>query len=414
MLRTLAGRSESHGSRQLVMYDSTVTAAGASRGRSAAPGLRSEQRRAYPALLAADIQEGVLWCDSERNPADVPSRSGGKQNLPVGWSGPAREWVSSFLAGDHAALLTRAQELEQLSSQQGDPLLSELPDYGAGDSWEVIRHNDRVSRAHERHAQVAMQAERVEHAQERREREISGPAIERPTPYTFRPAEIFNHTKGFEGEGPVHQASSSGRRALRARSAPPAPRPRVAFDELVLGQPATVKRRARFVKEFDDWLAEAGEPSRDVLVCDPAKFDRVLATYGQVLWDRESPQSYLPELLNAIRKLHPSIGGRLKGAWDVRTAWQLLEPGNNKAPVPEKLCRAAIAVAITWQWHELAALVMLAFEGALRPGDILGLQRHDLRFADEHGGGAVVTTCSSYCAMPKLRPCVVPDGNTCV
>ena len=154
----------------------------------------------------------------------------------------------------------------------------------------------------------------------------------------------------------------------------------------MLGQPATVSRRKRVVSAFDEWLDGTGEPARLVLEADASRFDRVLARYGQVLWDRNSPQSHFSELLNAIRKLHPVVGGRLKGAWDVRTAWQHLEPGDNKSPVPERLARALIAVSIAWDWFEFAALVMLAFDGALRPGDVLNLHRQDLRFADEHGG----------------------------
>ena len=85
--------------------------------------------------------------------------------------------------------------------------------------------------------------------------------------------------------------------------------------------PATVARRKQFVADFEGWLAARGERDLAVLASDPPVLDRLLTIYAQKLWDDEAPQSHLPELLNGIRKMHPAVAGRLKGAWDVRTAW---------------------------------------------------------------------------------------------
>ena len=368
LIRAHATEVGNHGSRVLVLYDSTVTAAGAARGRSAAPGLRGEQRRAYPALLAADIQEGALWCDSERNPADAPSRANGlRVHLEV--PAPSREWVSAFLGGDNTALNCRITALQQLAKCIDDPLLREVPDFSASESWQSVRQNDRISRVHERaHRRAGREADQLRAVARRADK----------TPYSVPPSDTFDKTKGYEGEGPQRGAAS------RARSAPN--RVVIDFERLVLSQPQTVARRNRFITAFDTWLVEHDEPQRCVIEHDPPRFDRLLACYGQHLWDSGAPQSHLPEVLNAVRKLHPALAGRLKGAWDVRTAWQHLEPGENRAPVPEKLARALVAVALSWEWCELGALIMVTFEGALRPGDVLGLTRADLRFADEHGG----------------------------
>ena len=142
LLRSLAALPEHHGSRQCVLYDSTVTSAGAAQGRSAAVGLRAEQRRAYPALLAADLQEGVVWADSERNPADHPSR--GSRRMPV--PAPARAWVAEWLWGSTAALPERINELEGLGAAT-DP---EWPDWSAGEHWRDVRWNNRAARAVDR------------------------------------------------------------------------------------------------------------------------------------------------------------------------------------------------------------------------------------------------------------------------
>ena len=73
-------------------------------------------------------------------------------------------------------------------------------------------------------------------------------------------------------------------------------------------------------------------------------------------------------------------------AWDVRTAWQLMELGENRAPIPARLVIALVVLFLIWEWPEMAALVTLGFEGALRPGDLLYINRGDLRFPRDHGG----------------------------
>ena len=49
------------------------------------------------------------------------------------------------------------------------------------------------------------------------------------------------------------------------------------------------------------------------------------------------------------------------------------------------LARALTALFLVCEWCELAALVCLGFEAALRPGDLLFLTRRDLRFSAEAG-----------------------------
>ena len=80
----------------------TVPAPPSIRRRRRVPILLREERLTYPHLLAADCVEGTLWTDSERMPADSPSRGG-----PVPVPAPQREWVAAFLRGDDHALCDR-------------------------------------------------------------------------------------------------------------------------------------------------------------------------------------------------------------------------------------------------------------------------------------------------------------------
>ena len=100
--RSLAQDPAAHGRRHLVAYDSAVTVGASNKGRSPSASLLREERLCYPHLLAADCVEGTLWTDSERMPADGPSRGGS-----VPFPAPQREWVAAFLNGDDDALARR-------------------------------------------------------------------------------------------------------------------------------------------------------------------------------------------------------------------------------------------------------------------------------------------------------------------
>ena len=340
-LATLARDPRKHGTRQLVLYDSLVTVFGASRGRSHAAGLRRAQRRAYPYLLAADIQEGAIWCDSERNPADGPSR---QQPVPI--PGPQRKWVSELMEGSDAGLRARISELEQLSTHVpagAPPDLSREYDRPL-ETWWARRNNARYERA------------------------------------------AASCDSGYDKPLP-RLVGQRGRRIGEAK-VPGPPRARTAVDLRIAAQGSndTVTRRSKLVNDFETWLCTGGHAPLDDWVRRPAELDELLCCYAQALWDGGAPQHRFPELLNAIAKRYSFIRGHLKGAWDVRTAWQVLEPGTNHAPVPEVLARALVCVALLWRWYDVAALLALTYDGALRPGDALHLQRQDLRFQEEHGG----------------------------
>ena len=89
----------------------------AAKGRSPSKALNHEQRRTMPYLVGPDIQEGGLWVDSKRNPADHPSR-----NRPIPRPAPPATWVARFLAGDLHAL---------------DRRLGLLPQHGLAHDWKT-------------------------------------------------------------------------------------------------------------------------------------------------------------------------------------------------------------------------------------------------------------------------------------
>ena len=129
-----------------------------------------------------------------------------------------------------------------------------------------------------------------------------------------------------------------------------------------------------------------GRDSLDQLAAEPERLDQALTDYGQHLWSHDAAQGDLAETLNHLKKLYRGVTGRLHGAWGVRTAWQLMEPGENRARIPARLVVALVVLFLIWAWPEMAALVVLGFERGLRPGNLLYLNRGDLGFPRDHGG----------------------------
>ena len=138
---------------------------------------------------------------------------------------------------------------------------------------------------------------------------------------------------------------------------------------------------------FGVWLASKGLPDLEALSTDPVRLDGILADYGQCLWSSDESQGTFAETLNAVRHKYNHLQYQLKGAWSVRTAWQHLEPGTSRAPVPPVLLCALVAACLLWggPWIEFAVCIALCFEGALRPGELLTLARVDVRFPSESG-----------------------------
>ena len=354
-----------HQKRHLVAYDSSVTVGASVKGRSPSGSMIRELQLTGVYILAMDCVEGALWCESEHNLADSPSRQG---PLPI--PAPRREWVHKFLQGDAAAFVARRE------GRLGRASAGSLEGRARADSVEPFRDND--DRPYDG-------PEESVDAFERTKSDVDELAR---LPTTFcrtssgRSARTqrFDSTRGFPGEGPPKG------RGRRAKSAPPRTQRRgVDLRVAALGAESTASRRTRLVADLEGWLAEQGHPTLGALVETVPVLDNVLKDYGQFMYSNDYAQGDFVETLNAVRARYEQTYRQLRGAWSLVTAWQLLEPGRNHAPVPPVLARALTALFLIWGWMEIAALVCLGFEAALRPGDLLFLTRRDLRFSTESG-----------------------------
>jgi hypothetical protein len=183
----------------------------------------------------------------------------------------------------------------------------------------------------------------------------------------------------------VGEASHPGPAARRARSVPVRD-PSIDLRVERLGQPATQQRRARLLPTFERYVQRRGDDLGVLASAESAtRISTLLADYGQTMYSEGQPRTNFAETINAVQKKWPQLRRRLREAWEVEDAWRLREPGHNRAPVPPILIRAVVALCLLWKWPAVAAVLLLGYDGCLRPNDMAMLVRRDLRFPEESG-----------------------------
>ena len=70
----------------------------------------------------------------------------------------------------------------------------------------------------------------------------------------------------------------------------------------------------------------------------------VLHAYMELAWSRGKTA----ELVLAVKDKHPAMSHIMGGAWRLLHAWSSAEPADLHPPMPFKLSRAMVAMAIAW------------------------------------------------------------------
>ena len=107
------------------------------------------------------------------------------------------------------------------------------------------------------------------------------------------------------------------------------------------------------------------------------------------------------EMINALVDLRRSLRGQLTGAWGEAWSWKALQPGGNRAAMPEPVFLAMLAVALMWNMDHLALLLGPGFLGLLRPFEI-----RNFKFSDFQTPSRLLSSVPCLyitIAMPKMR-----------
>ena len=67
--------------------------------------------------------------------------------------------------------------------------------------------------------------------------------------------------------------------------------------------------------------------------------------------------------------------------------WLALEPCSVHPPMPVLILRAMVGTSVTWGWYHMAALLLIAFYGLLRPCEFLSAKLNHIMWPEDHQGG---------------------------
>jgi len=149
--------------------------------------------------------------------------------------------------------------------------------------------------------------------------------------------------------------------------------------------------RARLAHAYDvltAWCAENGLPIK-VLAENSEVANTCLIAFIQQLFELGGVLSVATDAVLSVQTYHRELKGRLRPAWDSIASWNLLAAVRSRVPLPLLLleaftrygalaaCSVDVCRAVAW-WHFCVCL-RLAFFGLLRPKELWGLKRGDLR-----------------------------------
>lgn len=110
----------------------------------------------------------------------------------------------------------------------------------------------------------------------------------------------------------------------------------------------------------------------------PPEIARLLARYGQHLYDSGAPISHLREAVLSVTDERRELRGNLQQAWDSVRVWEQLVPLRNRAPWPLPLWRACVTLALLWGWWDVGLCLVVGFSALLRPAELLSLTVADV------------------------------------
>ena len=104
----------------------------------------------------------------------------------------------------------------------------------------------------------------------------------------------------------------------------------------------------------------------------------LLELYGEYLFKTGASLNSFQHLITFAQRTFGDFKLYSKGCWELVTKWELTEPLVHRPPLPLRICEAMAGVALTWAWPRFALVLLLAFTGILRIGEVLAAVRADL------------------------------------
>ena len=146
--------------------------------------------------------------------------------------------------------------------------------------------------------------------------------------------------------------------------------------------PSTYIRYQTAVQQFFEWMDGRGQ----VIPGTREELDDFIIDYIDYLWQDGEAKAYASDVLSGLQYFVPSLKGSLKGGWRILKAWQQHELPARAPPLDVHVIRAMVGQCFKDKDIEMAALLLVGFEGFLRVKEMLELKTKDVIFNQEHSG----------------------------
>ena len=166
--------------------------------------------------------------------------------------------------------------------------------------------------------------------------------------------------------------------------------------------PAVRRRREQYLTYFGFWLRVYRSISFQQLLLqgDAKAIDRLLRDFGYHSCEAKRSRLSYSETINAVTDLALELRGHLPLAWDVSWSWKGAAESHSHWPMPEEVFLAFVALALHWDWADVAFCLIAGFLGMLRPGEILALKPTDV---DVLGSDWSASQIFIFVGKPKMR-----------
>ena len=118
----------------------------------------------------------------------------------------------------------------------------------------------------------------------------------------------------------------------------------------------------------------------------PSLMSTMLAAYGKEWYASGGALYCYRHLVVYAQRLYPTLRGHMQQAWATISKWEELEPVQHRRPIPLSMLNSMVTLCVLWGWKRVASVILIAFHGCTRPGEVLRAKRSALMLAEDVGG----------------------------
>eukprot|EP00438_Fugacium_kawagutii_P006451 Skav204515 [mRNA] locus=scaffold3201:99100:106360:+ [translate_table: standard] len=192
---------------------------------------------------------------------------------------------------------------------------------------------------------------------------------------------IFTKMIKWQGSfDPASCARCGHRRIGEAGHPGPAPRERAnLLEDVGLVEERTFLLQQQVWRNFSNWgLRQLSRGAWESALLFPMLLSVLLKEYGNHLYASGQALYIYRHLAVYVQQNILGIRPYMGVVWDMVTRWEIAEPTEHRAPLPEPIFLAMMSLALQWKWFRFAGVLGIAFYGICRPGEAILAERRSL------------------------------------